>query len=233
MIRISQLKKERRRVRADLAKPDPMDTSAVKTLYYGHSFVNHYVTWEQNHQDYRNLGFDVDDVVMFYHGDGGASVDRLLQDDNLEHVERIAPELVIVEVGTNDLDSGCYGPQVIEMKIESLIRELKDRRVRFVVVNQVLYRGEAAYKDLPVKERRMAIRLNQCKTVSFNNLCEKRIPKMSNCMYKKHPGLWANINKLVNKRGVHLNDEGHKKLYQSLRSAVIWAKRIIRPAKYM
>ena len=234
MKKLSELKtEERRRVRAALANPDPVDTSPVKVLYYGHSFVNHFIKWEKRNQDYQNLGFQPDDVLMFYHGDGGASIDRLNQEDNLEHVERIAPEVVIIEAGTNDLDSGCFGPQVLELKLESLIRELKDRRVRFIVVNQVLYRGEAAYKEMTKKERTIAMKLFQCKTVSFNNLCEKKINAMSNCMYKKHPGLWKEIEQCVNKHGVHLNDVGHKKLFNSLRSAVIRVKRKIRPAKYM
>ena len=234
MLEISDLKRgEQKRVLAALGTPDPLDTSPVRTLYFGHSFVNHYTKWEQRHPERNNLGFAKDDVIMFYHGDGGANIDRLMQQDNLDHVERIAPELVILEAGTNDIDSDTYGPRVLQLKVESLIRELKDRRVRFVIVNQVIYRGEAAYNELSPKEKKMAMRLFQCKAVTFNQLCEKNINIIPNCMYKKHPGLWKDIDKLVNKRGIHLNDAGHLKLFNSLRSAVIRAKRKIRPAKYI
>ena len=235
MIKISEIEDEceQQRVKADLATPDPLDTSPIKVLYYGHSFINHYTKWEERHPELFNLGFQTDDVVMFYHGDGGACIDALLQDHNLAHVERIAPEVVIIEAGTNDISKDMFGPSLLQLKMETLIKEMKDRRVRFVVVNQVLYRGEAAYGELPKKERKMAMRLFQSKAVSFNLLCAKNIPLIPNCMYKKHPGLWKNIDQLVNRRGVHLNGAGHMKLYNSLRSAVIRVKRKIRSAKYM
>ena len=234
MKKISDLKEgEQQRVLAELATPDPVDTSPVRVLYYGHSFINHYLKWLQRHQGHRNLGFDVNDVVMYYHGDGGACIDRLLQQDNLDHVERIAPEVVMVEAGTNDISSDLFGPQVLELKLETLIRELKDRRVRFVIINQVLYRGEAAFPKMTAKQRKLAMKLMQCKTVSFNDQCERKINAISNCMFKKHPGLWKDIEQCVNSKGTHLNDKGHLKLHNSLRSAVIRAKRRVRPAKYM
>ena len=224
---------QRQKVSDELATPDPVDTSAVRVLYYGHSFVNHFIKWEKRHDEYQNLGFAADDVCVFYHGDGGATLQNLLQDINLEHVERIAPEVVIVEAGTNDLFNGVFGPQTTERQTEALIRELNDRRVRFVVINQVLFRGEAAYKELPKAERKMAKRQFQCQAVCYNLECAKRLKSRPNVMFKKHPGLWKDIDSLVNKRGVHLNDEGHFKLYNSLRSAVIRVKKIIRPAKYL
>ena len=233
MKKISELsEREQQRVIADLATPDQFDTSIVKALYYGHSFVNHYVKWERRNPEFVNLGFDQKDLLMFYHGDGGANIDNLLQDHNLEHVERIAPELVVVEVGTNDIANDMFGPSLLELKVETLIKELKDRRVRFVVINQVLYRGEAAYPDMSEHDRKQAMKLFQCKTVSYNMECERRINNIPNCMFKKHQGLWSNIEQCVNKRGVHLNDAGHKKLYNSLRSGVMRAMKRIRPAKY-
>ena len=233
MRKLSDMKDhERRRMEEKLATPDPRDTSPVKALYYGHSFVNHYVRWEQRNPEFCNLKFDNTDLVMFYHGDGGAVIDNLMLDENLEHVERIAPELVVVEIGTNDIANGTFGPQVLELKVESLIKELKDRRVRFVVINQVLYRGEAAYPDMSERDRKLAMHLFQCKCVTFNLLCERRVNKIPNCMFKKHPGLWSDIESCVDKRGTHLNDNGHKKLYNSLRSGVMRAMKKIRPAKY-
>ena len=155
-----------------------------------------------------------------------------MEDNNLNHIERVAPELVVVEIGTNDIANGCFGPAVLELKVESLIKELKDRKVRFIVINQVIYRGEGAYPDMTERDRKNAMRLFQCKTVSYNIQCEKRINKIPNCMFKKHQGLWSDIESCVDKRGTHLNDNGHKKLFNSLRSGVMRAMRKIRPAKY-
>ena len=56
----------------------------VQCLYYGHSFIHRYATWVQNNPRYKDGGLRNGELNMLYHGDPGATVDRLLDQENLQ-----------------------------------------------------------------------------------------------------------------------------------------------------
>ena len=75
------------------------------------------------------------------HGVGGRTVARLRSSD-LHVVERIAPDVVILEIGTKDLVD--LSPEVVGSEIENLVRLLLGHyKVRIVCVCHVIPRGHS------------------------------------------------------------------------------------------
>ena len=98
-------------------------------LVIGHSFVRrmHHVcqvgeVGGERHRYYRR---DLDLADMFgkvvFRGKGGLTVDRLFRE--LRAVWVIAPTVVLVDIGTNDLGNGCV-PEDLAERIVAFAREL-------------------------------------------------------------------------------------------------------------
>ena len=142
----------------------------------------------------------------------------------LQVVENLAPDAVIIEVGTNDLATEGCRPSDLLKDVIRLIDELKDRRVRYICVCSVIYRGDKAKRTCSGY---------QSKVVAYNLQAAARIKQIPNCMFWKHPGFWKNIKECVlPKDKVHLNDLGNYKLYNSLRSVCMRIVRRTRPCLY-
>ena len=80
-------------------------------------------------------------MSVHLHGVGGRTVAKLWSLD-LHVVERIAPDVLILEIGTNDLVD--TSPEVVGSEIESLVCLLvDDYKVRVVCVCHVIPRGQS------------------------------------------------------------------------------------------
>ena len=98
-----------------------MSTGVPSVLILGHSFV------KRLKRDLRsNFEPRVDGkfkrwgtVSVLFHGIGGCTVAKLLSSD-LHVVARIAPDVLILEIGTNDLV--VISPEIVVSKIENLAR---------------------------------------------------------------------------------------------------------------
>ena len=197
----------------------------IWVLYYGHSFVTRFEDYIHRNPRKDNLGLPHDQIELYYYGISGAKVDNLLDPAHLWEVERIRPELVIVEIGTNDLAKASVKPADLAWKTKYLVRELKNRLVRRVVVNQVIYRGPEGMKR--------AVDNFRGKVVIYNKLCRAALATEPGCTFWKHHCLWKYIEHLVKpKDGTHLNELGQLKLCRSLKGGVICSMKIIRPAFY-
>lgn len=74
-------------------------------------------------------------------GVGGRIVAKL-RDHDLHVVTRLAPVVVILEIGTNDLSTS--GPEVVASKIEVFVSLLREQfYVRVIGVCHVIARGES------------------------------------------------------------------------------------------
>lgn len=232
MIKISQITDpvEQRRVIESLATPRKWDIMTVQCLYYGHSFVHRYQSWVNENRRYKDGGLRNGELNMLFHSDGGAPISRLLDQSNLEAVERLAPDAVIVEVGTIDLAKEDCRPCDLLDQVVKLIAELKDRRVRYIVINSVIFRGKNGYKGK--KGERLACKNFKNKVIAYNLRAPTVINKITNCMFWKHPGMWQDIESCVLEDGTHLNALGQYKLYNSLRSVCMRVVRRTKPCLY-
>ena len=120
-----------------------MAGSIPKVLVLGHSFVKrlkNVLDKNLDHQDSRTFGL-VGTAEVHLQGTGGRTVGKL-QSYNLHVVRQLMPDIVILEVGTNDLPS--VAPEVVGSSIEDLVVTLKSIcSVAVVCVCHVIPRQEA------------------------------------------------------------------------------------------
>ena len=131
---------ERQRVLDFLGRPDPDEVRPVKILYYGHSFVQHLQDYMADLPYYMgNFGISFNEASVHFKSLSGASVERLR---NINLVDRIQPEIVLLEVGTDDLSEMNKSARQVHDQLLELVREILDCRVRKVIVSQVVLRGK-------------------------------------------------------------------------------------------
>ena len=120
-----------------------MSTEVPSFLIWGHSFVKRLKRDLRSHFDPRaDINFKLKGTASVHlHGVGGRTVVKLKSFD-LHVAEQIAPDVVILEIGTNDLVG--TSPEVVGSAIESLVcLLLEDYKVRVVCVCHVIPRGQS------------------------------------------------------------------------------------------
>ena len=90
---------------------------------FGHSFIAHFKRFiRTNASDFDyNLNLDKREVMIQFSGYPGASVEALIQ-RGLPDVYDFEPDLVILDIGTNDLSSSP--PETVTNAIVSLVNSL-------------------------------------------------------------------------------------------------------------
>ena len=72
-------------------------------------------------------------------GIGGRTVDKIMR-HGLHKIRRMAPEIVILELGSNDLCDESCDAESVSLAIEALVELLhKDMNVRFTILYTILY----------------------------------------------------------------------------------------------
>ena len=95
-----------------------MSTRVPSVLFLGHSFVTRLKRDLRCNFDPRADGKFKrwGTVFVLFHGVGGCTVAKLLSSD-LQVVTRIAPDVLILEIGTNDLV--VTSPEIVGSEIEN------------------------------------------------------------------------------------------------------------------
>ena len=130
-----------------------MSTGVLSVLILGHSLVRRLACDVRSQFDPRvhnnfNLAGTSSDQL---HGVGGRTVAKLWSFD-LHVVEQIAPDIVILEIGTNDLVH--KSPEVVGSKIESLVCLLIEAyNIHVVCVCLVIPRGHSNHGAASFFER--------------------------------------------------------------------------------
>ena len=214
---------ERQAVLDYLGRPDPDDISPVTMVYYGHSFVNRFDTYMQNLPWYMdNLGIPAFEGQVICQGLGGATVKRLREPENINKLFRKRPDIVVIEAGTNDLARANLTAKDVSDEMLELVRDILNCHVREVIVCQVIYRG----KEGMLK----AVDDFKHKVVEYNLRMEYELQFLPRTTFWHHRKLWNVDLEEHLTDGTHLNDLGNKKLYRSLKGAVQYTSRVIRPA---
>ena len=183
-----------------------MDERSI--LIMGHSFIRRLRDFiAKNPTDYYlNLGLN-DRVSVHWHGVGGRTVKKLTTFD-LNIVRQVQPDIVFLQIGTNDLTVKGMTPLTVGSAIEDLVRLLHDSYgVQLVYVGQTIKRRPIG--DFNNKVHLLAQYL---KTV---------LEPIPYAIYWSHRGFWRNASCYLSYDGVHLNGEGQHKFYRSIRGAVI------------
>ena len=194
-----------------------MSSGVPSVLILGHSFVKRLKRDLRSHFDPRPDGnFKLGGTVSVHlHGVGGRTVARLRSLD-LHVVERIAPDVLILEIGTNDLVDSS--PEVIGSEIESLVCLLvDDYKVRVVCVCHCIPRGHS-YDGAASFAGRVEI------LQRYLDVVLSPIPNFFCWVHRafSHPGKDFYL-----PDGVHVNPAGQYHLYRSCRGAIIRALRLL------
>ena len=115
-----------------------------KVMILGHSFVRRLSgDLEQHFDDRAKSNFHLKDVKVHLFGVGGRTVNKITQFD-VPNVSRFGPDVVILEIGTNDLCN--EPPETVGSQIDELVELLLNHlSVRVVGVCQVIKRAEPMF----------------------------------------------------------------------------------------
>ena len=109
----------------------------------GHSFVHRFHKFLAQGSE-RRVGLDLNlstSAHKHYYGVGGRTVDKLSK-YGLSVVGHLKPEIVILELGLNDLSPSEARPERVGSKIESLVQLLHAQYgVKFIVVCLIINRA--------------------------------------------------------------------------------------------
>ena len=136
-------------------------------------------------------------------GVGGRTVDKLPKFD-VHLVRRLQPQIVILEIGSNDLSPPDARPEVVRSKIETLVQRLHaECHVETIVVCQIINRA-AGLRDPPSFNDRVA-HLNQYLSVVLETL--------PFAVFWRHKGLRQPTVRILCRDGVHLHAKGQYAFY--------------------
>ena len=188
-------------------------TLSPKVLVLGHSFVRRLAHDLKNDFDPRaSETFNLQGQVhVRLHGTGGRTVQKLIKYD-LGVLTEFAPDIVILEIGTNDLTVSA--PEVVGSAIDDFVRFLRcSFAVKIIGVCEVLPRGTKSphrsyfNKAVPILNNYLRVVLGEQESV----FCWRHV---GFCEPSCDPYL---------PDGVHVNSVGQYWLYRSYRGAIIKA----------
>ena len=190
-----------------------MSSAVPEVLILDHSFVNRLQSDLKAPFDARtDSNFYLEGAATVHlFGAGGRTVEKLGRYD-LHVVRRLAPDVVILEVATNDLSD--VGPEVVGSSIEELVRLLLDDfSVNMVGVCHAIPRG-VSFTDWEDFLQRAAI---------LNNYVRVVLEPFPNAFCWTHKDFSSPHKDLYLEDGVHVNSLGQCFLYRSYRGAILKA----------
>lgn len=190
-----------------------MAAKIPKVLLLGHSFIRRLKCDLQKGFDSRaSRDFKLRGTAEVHlHGIGGLTVDRLRRLD-LQLFKTLAPEVIILELGTNDLSS--LPPEVVGSAIEDLVNFiLKSFHVQVVGVCLVIPR--ASY-------HLHSTQFAHCAEI-LNKYLEVVLEPIPNVFCWCHRAFKDSCKPFYLPDGVHVNPAGQYQLYRSYRGAILKA----------
>ena len=181
-----------------------------KVMILGHSFVRRLSGDLENHFDDRaKSNFDLEGVKVRLFGIGGRTVKKIKQFD-VANVSRFAPDVVILEIGTNDLCN--EPPETVGSQIDELVELLLNHfSVRVVGVCLVIKRAEPMFNmKVEVLNRYLSVVVDRPRVFVW-----------------RHKILDSPSHDFLLEDGVHLNPCGQYLLYRSYRGAILKAVNIL------
>lgn len=187
----------------------------------GHSYVHHFKTFIRRNSDQfsYNLNLDPKQVMIQYSASPGASVPQL-RDRHIQYVQDFEPDIVILDIGTNDL---CNKHLTAEALVASLL-DLVDhliyfRNVKFVVVLQILHRVPSL---VPIRHPVDIVWFDD-RVDEVNLSLTKKLQDTSQACFWRHKAFWSVKSQLevFSRDGIHLSTQGQRKYFSSLRALVV------------
>ena len=197
----------------------------VKVAILGHSFVSGYkdhLKFHSHHGQHLSpheiaTHFRVSNIVNEVHlcGINGAKVCEGTFISN-DFLERIQPEVCILDIGSNDLAAGTPPLTVADRLVDIATRLISRHHVKVVIVCSVLYRTAR----VPSQFHELVH--------SYNKILSHFTVPDSNIVYWTYYGFWDTTVSQWSRDGIHPNTQtGRKKYAQSLRQAMFQASCVL------
>ena len=195
--------------------------SRTNVLIIGHSFIRRLQNdVHERHDLHSNL--NLDQCVVQYYGVGGATVASLLHDFRLrEKLEEFRPDVVILQIGGNDVCETNVGPETIACRIVDFSEKIGQfRSVKAVVTCELFPR---------LSPRNISAELYEFRRNIMNNMISVMLEHTSDCffLFWKHLRLTHSPLPIFLRDGTHLSFIGQKKFYRSIRLSILHALQLI------
>ena len=203
----------------------------VKVTILGHSHVTHILDLlrRRGFEHLANFGFlpTIADVTVL--AEGGLKLKHNLSeeqrsklpkkslklcDDLAGEIMKDDPEIVYIEMGTNDIDSAENSGNKTGRMIYSLATDLVSRGVSRVIAGEVLYRVGKAVKG----KEYFDYEVSNCN--QYLQVCLGAEQNQPNMIFWRHKNMWKSRINLYADDGIHFNDTGDIRLYHSIRGAL-------------
>jgi lysophospholipase L1-like esterase len=184
---------------------------ATKITIFGHSYVRRLHELMFSRQDLHNLGLDSARFQISCIGIGGLKLQQRQRLHSSDHL-LAGQDLVIIDIGSNDLCLENYVPEQFALDIVSYCSFLTEGLgVKRVAISQILTRSIEPFHEY----NQHVIRAN----VAIQHI-------LSTCDFPvvlwKHRGMWNSQKTIHCADGVHLSlDIGYPKYIRSLRDCII------------
>ena len=197
----------------------------ANVVVLGHSFMRRLDSFlTRQHGQHFNLGIDYDRAFIQYVYVGGLTADRA-RADYVHYVLSLAPDVVYIELGTNDLCHPRVGPCEVAERLRSLAMDLVHGGVHLVMVGETIPRASRAIPRVTRGFNDKVMGMNQ----RLRQLLDPSTTDSTR--FWRHRGLQQP--NVLCPDGVHLNGLGNQRLYRSVRGAILHAlSRVRRHLKY-
>ena len=191
-----------------------LHTEPVNITIAGHSFVrrlNEYATYQFG--SYHNMKIENSVANVTTIGISGLTIDKLLH----QHMHRITttnPQIVYIEIGSNDLCDPNGDIRQIGLKIKEACKMLLRLGIKKVIIGEIVFRfGRGIPRNVPDYNYKV-LNLNRFLQVHLDSEAEPRL------LFWRHKYVWRSALRLYID-GVHYNNDGNKRYFRSVRGALI------------
>lgn len=165
-----------------------------------------------------NLRLDYERFRILCRAQGGLTLHRLIHERSDLFTFGKTPDIVYIQVGGNDLASHLDAEHVATAVFSFANFLHHGLNIQFVIIGQLLRR------------RPDKVPINYNDKVFFTNMMLDKLcvdNDSQHIIFWKHRGFWSELNYLDEVDGVHLNMEGLRKYFRSVRSAVLHAGKLL------
>ncbi|CAC5390231.1 unnamed protein product [Mytilus coruscus] len=184
----------------------------MKAFILGSSHIVRFKNYVQTH-----------DIKLQHHeiqmqGVNGGMVSSLFK--YLIDICRFSPDVVFIQIGSNDIGSSENSVVNIEFAIQHFIEVLFSMNIPLVMVGLLFNRNKVlAKRGLTVSQYNDRVIDLNCKLQHLQHFFNNRM------LFWVHRGLQFPTHDILDKHGVHLNTEGNRRLRLSIRGALIYAEK--------
>ena len=192
-----------------------------KILLLGHSFISHFKRFLKTNLNTFSYSINLNprEVMVQYASCPGATVEKL-ERTCMSDVEDFEPDVVVLQIGTNDLADPTCTPEKLVKKITGLVRTLLTTyKVKYVAVLQILHRFPSSR---PTRHKVDVPTFNK-KVDDANDLLTKSLSGVPGCRFWRHKGFWgAHQRATIANDGVHISQSfGQRRYFYSIRAVAV------------